>query len=145
MGPGDGLGNKQGSGAGSLGDGPGAGNGRRGGRDGGEGGEPGGKGSTVFPWNFPQKPAGFVSFSWLYRPRPIVTPEAQSNKVSGTVLLRATFKSDGTVADIEIVNPVPFMTESAVDALRRSRFRPATVNGVPVTLTRVPVRIDVHY
>jgi protein TonB len=145
MGPGDGIGNKQGSGVGSSGDGPGGGDGRRGGRDGGEGGEPGGRGASVFPWNFPQKPAGYVPFSWVYRPIPIVTPEAQANKVSGTVLLRATLNANGTITDIEIINPVPFMTESAIESLRRCRFRPATVNGVPITLTKVPIRINVHY
>jgi TonB family protein len=148
-GPGDGLGDKSGSGVGSTGEGPGAGPGRGGNKGGNDpgGGGPGGDGSSmsVFPWNFPKKPAGYVPFSWTYRPRPIVTPEAQANKVSGMVLLRATFNSNGTITDIEIVNPVPYMTDSAVEALRRSKFRPATVNGVPVTITRVPVRIEVHY
>jgi TonB family protein len=145
MGPGDGLGDKDGSGVGSQGKGPGEGPGRRGGRGDGDLGEPDGKGSKVVAWNVPKKPAGYVPFSWIYRARAVVTPEAQANKVVGTVLLRATLNADGTITDIEIINPVPYMTESAVESLRRCRFRPASVNGVPITLTRVPIRIDVHY
>jgi TonB family protein len=147
-GTGGGIGSGKGTGAGS-GDGPGAGPGRDGGSGGGGrlSGEPNGTGSVpgILAFNDPQKPSGFSPFTWTYRPTPIVTPEAQANKVSGTVLLRATFSSNGVITDIEIVNPVPFMTDSAVEALRRSRFRPATVNGKPVTLVRVPVRINVHY
>lgn len=88
---------------------------------------------------------GRTGIVWVYRPRPVVTPEAQENKVVGTVVLRATFHSDGRITDIEIVNRVDFMTESAIESLRKSKFRPATINGVPVTLRRVPVRIDVHH
>jgi TonB family protein len=147
-GAGGGLGNGNGTGVGSGG-GPGAGAGKDGGTGGGSRslGEPNGTGSVpgIIAFNDPQKPSGFAPFTWTYRPTPIVTPEAQANKVVGTVLLKATFNSSGLITDIEIVNPVPYMTDSAVEALRRSRFRPATVNGKPVTLVRVPVRINVHY
>ena len=147
-GTGGGMGEGSGTGVGS-GDGPGAGPGKNGGSGGGvrSPGSPDGTGSVpgIIAFNDPQKPSGFSPFTWTYRPTPMVTPEAQANKVSGTVLLRATFNSSGVITDIEIVNPVPFMTDSAVEALKRSRFRPATVNGKPVTLVRVPVRINVHY
>jgi hypothetical protein len=65
--------------------------------------------------------------------------------VIGIVLLRATFHADGTFSDIEVVMPVEYMTESAIDALRRSKFRPATVNGQPITVRKVPIKIFVHY
>jgi TonB family protein len=91
------------------------------------------------------KPPGFLSFTWIRRATPIITPEAQEHRAAGRVLLRATFNADGTITDIEIINQVDYMTDSAVDALRRSKFRPATINGVPITVRRVPVYIDVHY
>ncbi|PYT06201.1 MAG: hypothetical protein DMF60_09835, partial [Acidobacteria bacterium] len=80
---------------------------------------------------------------WLHRPTPVITPEAQANKVKGEVWLRATFGEDGKISDIEVIREVPFMTESAIEALQRSRFRPATIKGRPVTLVSVPVRINV--
>jgi hypothetical protein len=59
--------------------------------------------------------------------------------------MRATFNADGTISDVELVMPVEFMTESAIESLRRSTFRPATVNGVPITVRKVPIKVFVHY
>jgi Gram-negative bacterial TonB protein C-terminal len=144
----DGIGGREGSGAGPNG-GPG------GGRPSGNGTNPNGNSNgtpngTATPtdvlFNGP-KPPGYVPFAWIRggRPTPIITPEAQEHKVIGRVLLRATFNADATISDIEVINPVDYMTESAVESLRRSKFRPATINGVPITVRRVPVYIDVHY
>jgi TonB family protein len=88
---------------------------------------------------------GYKSWSWIHRQRAIVTREAADNKVMGTVLLRATFNADGTITDIEVVMPVDFMNESAVEALSRSTFHPATINGVPVTVRRVLIKEAIHY
>lgn len=109
-------------------------------------GAPGGKAFPTgpVPWNLLRtRYSESTDVQWISRPRPAITPEAQAAKVSGTVLLKATFNADGTITDIEIVNPVPGMTQSAIDALMRSKFRPATVYGKPITLTKVPVRINV--
>lgn len=147
-GDGGGLGSGKGSGIGP-GTGPGAGEGSGGNKGGGQFGSPNGTdGLSVMPFSQIQtlpREIGFTQFRWLYRPTPVVTPEAQENKIAGTVLLRATFHADGRISNVEIVNQVPYMTDSAVDALMKSKFKPATINGKPVTLTRVPVRIDVHY
>jgi hypothetical protein len=143
-GTGGGLGGRDGSGVGpnSGSGGPKGGTGTRGSPD---GGKIDGNGTAIggIIWSEP-KPEGFVPTRWIHRPTPVVTPEAQANKVSGTVLLIATFRSDGTITDIEIRNQVPFMTESAIDSLRRSKFRPASINGVPITMFRVPVRINIE-
>ncbi|HLG14801.1 MAG TPA: energy transducer TonB [Blastocatellia bacterium] len=143
-GSGGGVGEGAGSGAGP-GTGPGGGPGRGGGGGGGNAGSPGGTGSEIGAFDFNRKPAGYVPFSWIYRARAIVTPEAQENKVIGVVFLKATFNADGTITDIEVRMPVEFMTESAIESLKRSRFRPATVNGKPVTVRGVPISIAVHY
>ena len=145
-GKGDGMGGKDGSGVGS---GPGSGNGP--GRNSGIGTESGDAGTPdggghggggPIDWRRPPK-IGYTPFSWIYRARPIVPPEAE--KIAGTVLLRATLNADGTITDVEVVNPVQFLTDPAIEALKRCRFRPATVNGVPVTLTKVLIKQEVHY
>ncbi len=143
-GEGEGLGDKTGSGIG-RGAGSGVGPGNRAGTKGGDAGTLDGKGTAIgsLYFNVP-KPAGYVPFAWIYRPTPVVTPEAQANKSSGTVVVMATFRADGTITDIEIKNQVDYMTESAIDALKRAKFRPASINGVPITLFRVPVRIDIE-
>lgn len=88
---------------------------------------------------------GYRPWTWIRRQTAIITPEAQENKVIGTVVLRATFNADGAITDIQVAMPVDFMNESAVEALRRSTFRPATIRGVPVTVRNVLIRIAVHY
>jgi TonB family protein len=145
-GSGGGLGSGKGTGAGS-GNGPGAGPGNNGGRGGGGG--PGLPSSHFdgnlgpMDWRLVNNKPGFHRFEWIYRQRPIITPEAAAEGSDGDVLLRATFHADGTISDIEVVNPVAHMTESAIEALRHCRFRPATFNGEPVTLTHVLVIINV--
>ncbi|HKQ09205.1 MAG TPA: energy transducer TonB [Blastocatellia bacterium] len=142
----DGIGGREGTGAGPNG-GPGGGRptGNSTNPNGSSNGTPNGTGvPSDIPFNGP-KPSGYVPFALTYAPTPIVTPEAQEHKVIGRVLLRATFNANGTITDIEVINPVDYMTDSAIESLRRSKFRPATINGVPITVRRVPVRIDVHY
>lgn len=144
-GDGGGLGGKSGPGAGPGG-GPGSGKGDRGGTgDKGRIGSPTGRDnlSGPIPYNQIRSIPDSTGVVWLHRPTPLVTPEAQANKVKGEVWLRATFREDGTITNIEVIREVPFMTESAITALQRSTFRPATIKGRPVTLINVPVRINV--
>jgi hypothetical protein len=141
----EGLGGKNGSGAGPGSD-AGSGKGDRGGTgDRGRIGSPTGRDnlSGPIPYNMIRNIPDSTGVVWLHRPTPLVTPEAQANKVKGEVWLRATFREDGTITDIEVIREVPFMTESAIAALQQSRFRPATIKGRPVTLLNVPVRINV--
>jgi len=145
LGDGGGLGGKNGSGAGP-GNGAGSGKGGPGGSgDKGRIGAPGGRDdvSGPIPYNLIRSIPNSTGVVWLHRPTPLVTSEAQANKVKGEVWLRATFREDGTITDIEVIREVPFMTESAITALQRSTFRPATIKGRPVTLLNVPVRINV--
>jgi TonB family protein len=140
-GPGSGGGIGGGSG-GSVGQGS------RGGKNAGPAGSPDGSGTGIpgaLDFNRIGSFPGYRTWSWIHRQRAIVTPEAAENKVMGVVLLRATFNADGTITDIEVVMAVDFMNESAVEALRRSTFHPATINGVPVTVRRVPIKESVHY
>jgi len=145
-GKGGGLGGPDGSGAGP-GRGPGSGAGENGGGPGGKGrvGLPNGGADFVstVPFNRIDKYPDHTGIVWVHRPRPIITAEAEANKVMGEVLLRATFREDGSITDVEIVRQVPYMTESAIESLRHSTFRPATIKGRAVTLTGVLVRINV--
>lgn len=148
-GPGDGggIGRSKGPGVGS-GNGSGAEPGSGGGKGGGAAGSPSASGTnipSVISFSEIKSYPGYRPWTWIRQQRAIVTPEAQENKVMGTVLLRATFNSDGTITDIELVMRVDFMNESALEALRRSTFRPATIDGKPVTVRKVPIRVDVHY
>ena len=140
------MGGEKGTGIGA-GKGAGADRGKLANKGGGIPGPPDGDrpGIKEVDWHQVGKIAGFSQVIWIHRPTPVVTPEAQADKVFGIVMLRATFHADGTISDIEVVNPVSCMTESAIESLMRSTFRPATLYGVPITLKRAPVTVKVHY
>lgn len=142
-----GIGGAKGTGVGK-GDGPGGGPGSKGGKGSGSSGFPDGGGSPIAEVNFNNLVSypTYTPFRWIRRATAVITPEAEENKVIGIVFLRATFHADGTISDVEVVMPVDYgMTESAIESLMRSKFRPATVNGRPVTLRKVPIKIHVHY
>ncbi len=70
----------------------------------------------------------------LSKPDPGFTEEARKNNVTGTVRLRAVLAADGTVKHILVVRPLEDgLSERAVHAARFIKFKPATVNGVPVS------------
>lgn len=69
------------------------------------------------------------------KPPPLYTELAKSNGVSGTVILRAIFASDGTVRDIRAIQGLPDgLTETAIAAARKIKFVPATKDGKPVSM-----------
>ena len=141
-GPGTGNGLGKGTGAGiGEGDGQGFGPGRdrnMGGgdaRDGG-GGPGGGTGNNALDYaNRIFKPSEVNSKARiLSRPEPQYTEDARKNQVSGTVVLRAVFSSNGTVTNIRTVSGLPHgLTERAMAAARQIRFAPATKDGRPVS------------
>ena len=76
---------------------------------------------------------------------PVITPEAKKGvSEPGQVWMRCTFRADGTFSDIEVINGIDSMTESAIESLKNSKFRPAMVSGVPITVTGVVVAVPVR-
>ena len=69
-----------------------------------------------------------------FKPEPGFTGKARSNNVSGVVRLRAVLGSDGTVRNISVIKGLPDgLTEKAVAAARKIKFKPATIDGRPVS------------
>jgi len=140
-----GIGTGNGTGVGGGNDG-GVGKGKEGGTGVTPAGSPGGSSiPSAIDWANAKSYKGFRSWSWIKRQSPVITREASENKVNGTVVLRANFNKDGTITDIEVKMGVDFMTQSAVESLRRCTFYPATIDGKPVDVRGVLIRIDVHY
>lgn len=68
-------------------------------------------------------------------------PEAQAAGLTASVRLHVTIAADGSVADAQVLEPVGHgFDEAALDALKRFRFSPAEVDGVPA-----PVQIEYVY
>ncbi|MCI0664069.1 MAG: M56 family metallopeptidase, partial [Acidobacteria bacterium] len=70
-----------------------------------------------------------------YKEKASYTPEARANNVSGTVVLRVVFGSDGKMRDISVVRGLPYgLTEQAISAAMKIRFEPALRDGKPVSV-----------
>ena len=64
------------------------------------------------------------------RVEPHYTPEAARAKASGTVVLQAVVKTDGTIDILRVVRGLPYgLTDSAIDAIKQWRFQPGQQNG----------------
>jgi TonB family protein len=133
-GSGDGIGTNRGSGVGP-GEGAGAGPGRGGNVGGGDnslggGRGPGGSGGIE---SMGQNGVGRIQI--LYKEKAKYTEEARQNKVQGTVVLSAIFTSDGGINSIRVIRGLPDgLTEKAIEAAKKIRFKPAEKNGAPVTV-----------
>lgn len=130
-GTGGGMGTGSGTGAGS-GEGGGVGPGRgmnAGGGDpsmgGGRG--TGGSGGLIPYGQLSTRPV------LLHKEKARYTEEARQNKIQGAVVLSFIVTADGSVRDIKVVRGLPDgLTESAIDAARKMKWKPATKNGEPV-------------
>lgn len=71
----------------------------------------------------------------LSKPEPLYTQRARANQITGTIVLRAVFASDGTVKHILVLSGLPYgLTEEAMRAARQIKFIPATIDGRPVSM-----------
>jgi len=135
-GSGNGIGSGNGTGVGP-GEGNGVGPGRGGNIGGGDfnagGGGPGGGGGgydRIFTGKDVTSKARLIS-----KPEPQYTEDARKNQITGTVVLKVVFASNGTVTNIRTVSGLPFgLTERAIAAARQIKFSPATKDGHPVSM-----------
>ena len=71
----------------------------------------------------------------LFKPEPQYTEEARKNQITGTVMLRVVFASNGDVVQINAVRTLPYgLTERAIAAARQIKFVPAIKGGRPVSV-----------
>ena len=135
-GTGNGIGTGTGGGIGP-GEGGGLGPGRGGNIGGGDfnagGGGPGGGGGgydRIFTGRDVTSKARLLS-----KPEPQYTEDARKNQVTGTVVLKVVFASNGTVTNIRTVSGLPYgLTERAIAAARQIKFVPATKDGHQVSM-----------
>lgn len=70
----------------------------------------------------------------LSKPTAGYTDSARRAETGGSVLLEVTFLASGEIGDITPVNELPHgLTEAAITAARKIKFRPAMTDGQPVT------------
>jgi TonB family protein len=136
-GTGNGIGTGTGGGIGP-GEGGGLGPGRGGNMGGGDfragGGGPGGGGGGDYSRIFTGKDVT-TKARLISKPEPQYTEDARKNQVTGTVVLKVVFASNGTVQNIRTVSGLPNgLTERAIAAARQIKFIPATKDGHQVSM-----------
>ncbi|MBV9269375.1 MAG: energy transducer TonB, partial [Acidobacteriaceae bacterium] len=66
------------------------------------------------------------------RVQPAYPPLAKSVRLQGTVEFIATVGRDGAVKSVQLIRGPQLLVDAARDAVMRWRYRPSTVNGVPM-------------
>ena len=66
---------------------------------------------------------------------PIYPPEAKAQHLAGVVKLQAIIDTDGNVTELTLISSTdPIFVDAAMAAVRRWKYIPYAVNGVPVTV-----------
>jgi len=69
------------------------------------------------------------------KPEPAYTEVARENQITGTVILKCVFASNGSITNIRVVSGLPYgLTERAIDAARKIKFIPAMKDGKYVSM-----------
>ena len=69
------------------------------------------------------------------KPEPSYTEDARQNAVTGTVVLKCVFASNGSVTNIRLITGLPYgLTEKAIDAASKIKFIPAIKDGKFVSM-----------
>ena len=78
----------------------------------------------------------------IHRVEPIFPQLAIQTRREGTVELRAIIATDGSVSSLQFLSGDSMFAQSALDAVRRWRYKPTSLNGHPV---EVDTHITVIY
>lgn len=66
-------------------------------------------------------------------PQPQYTEIARKARIQGVVIVQAIINKQGNVTDVKVLKGLPMgLDQAAVEAIRKWKFEPATLNGKPV-------------
>ena len=84
------------------------------------------------PKSEPAKTSQVVPGVLIFKVNPQYPSVARSARVQGTVVMHATIGTDGTVQQLRVVSGSPLLVNAAMDAVKKWRYRPYTLDGTPV-------------
>jgi len=67
----------------------------------------------------------------VHQVTPQYPPMARQAHIQGTVVFHAVIGKDGTVQDLHVLSGHPMLIQSAMDAVRKWRYKPYYLNGEP--------------
>jgi protein TonB len=66
---------------------------------------------------------------------PVYTEAARRARIQGVVIVEAIIDKQGNVTNVRVLKALPMgLDQAAVDAVKKWRFKPATLNGRPVNV-----------
>jgi len=69
----------------------------------------------------------------VYAPQPEYTEIARKARITGVVIVQAIIDKQGNVTNVKLLKSLPMgLGQSAVEAIKKWKFKPATLNGKPV-------------
>ncbi|HEX9493540.1 MAG TPA: energy transducer TonB, partial [Thermoanaerobaculia bacterium] len=69
----------------------------------------------------------------INRIEPQYTELARKARIEGVVIIEAIIDRNGSVTDARVLKPLPLgLDQSALEAVKRWKFKPGTLNGQPV-------------
>ncbi|HMK31528.1 MAG TPA: energy transducer TonB [Terriglobales bacterium] len=99
------------------------------------------------PWAAVSKPPTKVSTGvaeglLISKVTPVYPALARSARIQGQVILQAVIGKDGTIQNLHVIKGHPLLIESAMDAVKKWRYRPYLLNREPV---EVETQITVNF
>jgi len=68
-------------------------------------------------------------------PQPVYTEIAKKRRVQGVVIVQAIIDRQGNVTNVKVLRGLPMgLDEASVEAMKQWKFKPATLNGRPITV-----------
>jgi TonB family protein len=75
---------------------------------------------------------GVVEANLLHKVDPVYPAAARSRGVTGSVVLDAAIKENGSVGKVKIVSGPAILADAAINALHEWKYSPTLLNGKPV-------------
>jgi protein TonB len=78
----------------------------------------------------------------IFAPSPVYPPLAKQARIQGVVRLNAIINKEGLIEQLSAVSGHPLLIPSALEAVKKWRYKPTLLNGEPV---EVVTQIDVNF
>jgi protein TonB len=78
----------------------------------------------------------------VHQVKPVYPAVARQARIQGTVMLQAIIGKNGSIENLRVVSGHPMLAPAAIEAVRQWRYRPYTLNRVPV---EVQTEITVNF
>jgi len=82
----------------------------------------------------------------IFQVVPIYPVAARNSHIQGMVILSAVIGRDGVIQELKVISGHPLLIQAALEAVKKWRYRPTTLNGFPVQVeTTIAVNFSLSH